>query len=66
MRRVCATLSFPVIGHVEIYARYMVGWRVSRSMQTDFVLDALEQAMYARQPDRDSLIHTVIGDRNTC
>jgi putative transposase len=26
-------------------------------MQTDFVLDALEQALYERQPDRDSLIH---------
>ena len=26
-------------------------------MQTDFVMDALEQALYERQPDRDSLIH---------
>ena len=33
---------------IDIYARYIVGWRVSRSMQTDFVLDALEQALYAR------------------
>jgi putative transposase len=31
----------------------IVGWRVSTSMQTDFVLDALEQALYARQPERD-------------
>ena len=28
---------------VDVYARRIVGWRVSRSMQTDFVLDALEQ-----------------------
>lgn len=42
---------------IDVYARYIVGWRVSRNMQTDFVLDALEQALYARQPDRDSLIH---------
>ena len=28
---------------IDVYARYIVGWRVSRSMQTDFVLDALEQ-----------------------
>ena len=42
---------------IDVYARYIVGWRVSRSMQTDFVLDALEQALYARQPDRDTLIH---------
>ncbi len=27
---------------IDVYARYIVGWRVSRSMQTDFVLDALE------------------------
>jgi len=29
-----------------------VGWKVSRSPKTDFVLDALEQALYARRPDR--------------
>jgi transposase InsO family protein len=34
-----------------------VGWRVSKTMHTDFVLDALEQALYARQPDRDQLVH---------
>jgi len=35
-----------------------VGWRVSRTMTTDFVLDALEQALYARQPDKsEDLIH---------
>lgn len=33
-------------------ARYIVGWRVSAAMHTDFVLDALEQALYARQPWR--------------
>ncbi len=43
---------------IDVYARYIVGWRVSRSMQTDFVLDALGQALYARKPQRDgSLIH---------
>ena len=43
---------------IDVYARYIVGWRVSRSMHTDFVLDALEQALYARQPERDgALIH---------
>jgi transposase InsO family protein len=42
---------------IDVFARYIVGWRVSRSMQTDFVLDALEQALYARQPERDALIH---------
>jgi transposase InsO family protein len=43
---------------IDVFARRIVGWRVSRSMRTDFVLDALEQALYARQPERDrSLIH---------
>jgi putative transposase len=43
---------------IDVYARFIVGWRVSRSMQTDFVLDALEQALCARQPDRNSrLVH---------
>jgi transposase InsO family protein len=38
---------------IDVYARRIVGWRVSRSMHTDFVLDALEQALYDRQPERD-------------
>jgi len=43
---------------IDVFARRIVGWRVSRSMTTDFVLDALEQALYARQPERDgSLVH---------
>ncbi|WP_156513297.1 IS3 family transposase [Bordetella ansorpii] len=43
---------------IDVYARRIVGWRVSKSMTTDFVLDALEQALYARQPGNDgSLTH---------
>ena len=43
---------------VDVFARRIVGWRVSRSMRTYFVLDALEQALYPRQPERGSnLIH---------
>ena len=43
---------------IDVYARRIVGWQVSRSMTTDFVLDALEQALYARQPEGDgSLVH---------
>jgi putative transposase len=43
---------------IDVFARRIVGWRVSSSMHTDFVLDALEQALYARQPEReDALIH---------
>ena len=35
---------------IDAYARRIVGWKVSRSMQTDFVLDALEQALHERRP----------------
>lgn len=38
---------------IDVFALRIVGWRVSSSMRKDFVLDALEQAMYARQPGRD-------------
>lgn len=33
---------------IDVYARRVVGWRQSTSMRTDFVLDALEQALYDR------------------
>ncbi len=39
-----------------MFARMIVGWRVSASMKTDFVLDALEQAVHARC-DTEGLIH---------
>ncbi|WP_429571231.1 IS3 family transposase [Paraburkholderia sp. UCT70] len=43
---------------IDVFARRIVGWRVSSSMTTDFVLDALEQALYARRPGGDgTLIH---------
>jgi putative transposase len=43
---------------IDVFARRIVGWRVSTTMTADFVLDALEQALYARQPEpEDTLIH---------
>ena len=33
---------------IDIFARCIVGWRVSSSLATDFVLDALDQAIYDR------------------
>ena len=42
---------------IDVFARTIVGWRVSRSMHTEFVLDALEQALWSRQPERDALVH---------
>ncbi len=41
---------------IDVFARRIVGWRVSRSLRTDLVLDALEQALWSRQ-DTEGLIH---------
>ncbi|EMP4205475.1 IS3 family transposase [Klebsiella variicola] len=35
---------------INVFAGVIVGWRVSSSMETTFVLDALEQALWARRP----------------
>ena len=42
---------------IDVFARRIVGWKVSHSARTDFVLDALEQALHARQPTQGGLIH---------
>ena len=35
---------------IDTFANKIVGWRASRSQQTQFVLDALEQALFERWP----------------
>jgi len=49
---------------VDVFARCIVGWRVSSSLRTDFVLDALEQAIYDR---RDAGVTDLVhhSDRGT-
>src|SRR3974390_804013 len=42
---------------IDAFARRIVGWRVSRSAQTGFVLDALEQPLCERRPVRGGLVH---------
>lgn len=43
---------------IDVFARRIVGWRVSTSMTTGFVLDALNQAICQRAPsEADRLIH---------
>jgi len=43
---------------IDVFARRIVGWKVSSSARTDFVLEALEQALYARRrASGGSLIH---------
>jgi transposase InsO family protein len=41
---------------IDVFARRIVGWRVSRSMKAELVLDALEQSLWARS-DTEGLIH---------
>jgi transposase InsO family protein len=49
---------------IDVFARRIVGWRVSASLRTDFVLDALEQAIYERrEAGLGALIHH--SDRGT-
>jgi transposase InsO family protein len=49
---------------IDVFARRIVGWRVSTSLRTDFVLDALEQAIYDR---RDAGVTNLVhhSDRGT-
>ena len=43
---------------IDVFARRIVGWRVSRTAHAGFVLDALEQALYQRRPVQGSgLVH---------
>ena len=43
---------------IGVYARYIVGWRVSRTAHAGCVLDALEQAIHDRWPaHRGGLVH---------
>ena len=43
---------------IDVYARYIVGWRVSRTAHAGFVLDALEQAIHDRRPvNNGGLVH---------
>jgi len=41
---------------IDVFARRIVGWRVARSMKTDLVLDALEQALWSRT-GTEGLVH---------
>jgi transposase InsO family protein len=42
---------------IDVFARRIVGWRVSREATASFVLDALEQAIHARRPAERGLVH---------
>jgi len=46
---------------IDVFSRRIVGWRASRRMRTDLVLDALEQALYARRPNEPLVHHSDRG-----
>jgi hypothetical protein len=49
---------------IDVFARRIVGWCAAASLRTDFVLDALEQAIYHRGgAGVDDLVHQ--SDRGT-
>uniref|UniRef100_UPI003BEF4828 IS3 family transposase n=1 Tax=Burkholderia arboris TaxID=488730 RepID=UPI003BEF4828 len=47
----------------DVFARRIVGWRVSASMRTDFVLDALNQALHERRPPPGLIHHSDHGSQ---
>jgi len=48
---------------IDTFANKIVGWRASRSQQTQFVLDALEQALYERRPSENLIHHSDRGSQ---
>lgn len=47
----------------DVYSRYIVGWRVLKSLQTELVLDALEQALWARGKPKGVIHHSDRGSQ---
>jgi len=48
---------------IDVFARRIVGWRVARSMRTELVLDALEQAVWARGGAQGVIHHSDRGSQ---
>jgi putative transposase len=48
---------------IDVFARCIVGWRVASSMHTDLVLDALEQALWARGGAKGAIHHSDRGSQ---
>lgn len=48
---------------IDVFARRIVGWRTSRSMHTELVLDALDQALHARQVEKGLIHHSDHGSQ---
>ena len=48
---------------IDVFSRRIVGWRVASSMKTDLVLDALEQALWARNKPKGLIHHSDRGSQ---
>ena len=48
---------------IDVFARMIVGWRAARSMSADLTLDALEQALWARQVTGHLIHHSDHGSQ---
>lgn len=48
---------------IDVFARMVVGWRISRSLRTDLALDALEQALHARPAEQRLVHHSDAGSQ---
>jgi putative transposase len=46
---------------IDVFSRRIIGWRVARSMRTELVLDALEQALWARSDSKGVIHHSDRG-----
>ena len=48
---------------IDVFSRMIVGWRVSPSMRTELALDALEQALWAREVKGELIHHSDRGSQ---
>ena len=48
---------------IDVFARRIIGWRVSRSMHVELVLDALEQAVWSRSNVKGVVHHSDHGSQ---
>ena len=46
---------------IDAFSRFIVGWRTATTLRADLALDALEQALWARNPDSDLVHHSDAG-----
>ena len=61
---VATWIGFVYVAFVtDVFARRIVGWRVSASMRSELVLDALEQALWARLRPKGLIHHSDKGSQ---